>query len=82
MKAAFVQGGFGARGTFAETLDMLTLLLHGRVREAVERRDDRSAAGTARALELVELAKERAAGNVSPQLVTASLLRDLGDLVR
>ena len=76
MRVAFGQGASKARGSFSDTLDALTLLLHERVRSSAGRQDDRAAAA-ARAIEAVERAKERARGNVSPQLVTAALLGDL-----
>ena len=76
MRVAFGQGASKARGSFSDTLDALTLLLHERVRSSAGRQDERAAAA-ARAIEAVERAKERARGNVSPQLVTAALLGDL-----
>lgn len=76
-KAALLQGSSKARGAFTTALDALTVLLHDRVRAATERGNDRAAAATARALDEVELAKERASGNVNPQLVTSELLRQL-----
>ena len=75
MKTALLQGSSKARGAFTTALDALTSLLHERVRTATERGQDRSAAAAARALDAVELAKERAAGNVSPQLITSELMR-------
>jgi DNA polymerase-3 subunit delta' len=81
LRTAFVQGGSKARGAFSDTLGMLTVLLHGRLREAVERDDVRAARGAARAVELVEAARERATGNVNPQLLSAALLRELAELV-
>lgn len=77
MKTALLQGSSKARGAFTTALDALTSLLHERVREATERGQDRTAASAARALDEVELAKERAAGNVSPQLITSELVRQL-----
>ncbi|MFL5577742.1 MAG: hypothetical protein ACJ79S_17435, partial [Gemmatimonadaceae bacterium] len=79
---AFAQGGARARGAFTDTLDALTVLLHARTRDALARSDERAAAGAARAIELVERAKAYAAGNVSPALVSAALLRDLGASLR
>ncbi|HEX5971879.1 MAG TPA: hypothetical protein VFY85_08140 [Gemmatimonadaceae bacterium] len=76
-KTALLQGSSKARGAYTTTLDALTSLLHDRVRAAIERGNERSAAATARALDEVELAKERAAGNVNPQLVTSELIRQL-----
>lgn len=77
MKTALLQGSNKARGAFTTALDALTALLHDRVRAATERGNDRGAEAAARALDQVELAKERAAGNVNPQLVTSELMRQL-----
>lgn len=77
MKTALLQGSSKARGAFTTALDALTTLLHDRVRTATERGNDGGAAAAARALHEVELAKERAAGNVNPQLVTSELMRQL-----
>ena len=81
LRLAFVQGSSRARGGFAQMLDALTVLLHQRVRDAVRDGDPR-AANTARALEAVERAKAMATGNVNPQLVSASLMRQIGALMR
>ena len=40
------------------------------------------ASGAAKALELVEEAKEKAAGNVNPQLLTAALIREMAALIK
>lgn len=77
IRSAFAQGGSRARGGFATILDALTLLLHQRVRQAALGGDDSRAIGAARAIEAVERTKDLARGNVSPQLATAALLRDL-----
>jgi len=82
MKTALLQGSNKARGAFSTALDALTSLLHDRVRSATERGQERSAAALARALDDVELAKERAAGNVSPQLITSELIRQLEESFR
>jgi len=81
-RLAFSQGGSRARGSFSDTLDALESLLHERLRTAARAGDDVAAVGAARSLSAVETAKERADGNVSPHLVSASLLRDLSDLLR
>ncbi|MDQ3950691.1 MAG: hypothetical protein M3282_10125 [Gemmatimonadota bacterium] len=81
LRLAFVQGSSRARGSFAQMLDALTMLLHQRVKDAVRAGDSR-AAGTAKALEAVERAKAMATGNVNPQLVSAALMRQLGSLIR
>lgn len=80
VRTAFAQGGSRARGGFSSTLDALTMLLHQRVRRSALASDDRRAVGAARAIEAVERIKELARGNVSPQLATAALVRDLEGL--
>jgi DNA polymerase-3 subunit delta' len=82
MRVALAQGGFGARGKFSDTLDALTMLLHERSRVAVGRGNAAEASGAARAVAVVEEAKELASGNVNPQLLTASLLHQLSVLSR
>jgi DNA polymerase-3 subunit delta' len=81
MRTALLQGSSKARGVFTTALDALTSLLHERVRVAIERDNGRSAAANARALDEVELAKERAAGNTNPQLVTSELIRQLEEIL-
>jgi DNA polymerase-3 subunit delta' len=81
-QVAFVQGSARARGSFADALDALTLLLDQRVRAAVGRSDASSAVNAARAADAVERAKERAAGNANPQLVTFTLLSELEATLR
>jgi hypothetical protein len=81
LRLAFIQGSSKARGSFAQMLDALTVLLHQRVRDAVRGGDPR-AANTARALEVVERAKAMATGNVNPQLLAASLMRQIGTLIK
>lgn len=74
-RAALQQGAMGARGEFSATLDALTELLRNRAMAAVQRGDADSARTAARAVPWVEDAQGRAEGNVSPQLLTAELLR-------
>ena len=81
-RLAFAQGGSRARGAFTDALDALTIVLHERVEEGVRRSDRDGALKAARAVEVVEGAKALAQGNVSPQLVSASLLRELGEILR
>ncbi len=76
LRLAFVQGSSRARGSFAQMLEALTVVLHDKVRDAVGR-DDPKAAAAAKALEAVERAKALATGNVNPQLVSAALMRDI-----
>ena len=78
IRAAMAQGSSKARGAFSDTLDELTALLAERARAAVARGDERAAVGASRAIANVEHAKTLATGNVSPALITATLLRDIG----
>jgi DNA polymerase III subunit delta' len=80
MRVAMSQGGFGARGRFSDTLDALTMLLHERSRAAVKHGNVAQASGAARGVAVVEETKELASGNVNPQLLTASLMRQLAAL--
>ena len=79
-RAAFVQGTAKARGRFADTLDVLTVLLHQRA-QAFADRDERGARGAAIAVDAVERAKEMATNNGNPELITASLLREISPLL-
>jgi DNA polymerase III subunit delta' len=81
-RTALLQGSAKARGAFSTSLDALTTLLHERSRAAVDRGNPRGARAAARAVDLVEDAKERATGNVNPQLITSELLRRLEDVLR
>ena len=78
---ALTAGAAKARAGFTETLDALTGLLHERARGAVaaDRRDEAYAASTA--VEAVDRARTLAYGNVSPQLITASLLAELQEVL-
>ncbi|HEX5830067.1 MAG TPA: hypothetical protein VFY16_03730 [Gemmatimonadaceae bacterium] len=82
LRAVFAQGSAGARGDFRSLLEALTTQLHERMRGAVERGDARGAAAAARAMDAVEEAKLRAAGNVTPQLIAAGLARALTEVPR
>jgi DNA polymerase-3 subunit delta' len=81
MRAAMAQGSSKSRGAFSTSLDALTTLLHERVRVAADRGNAHGAVNAARALDAVEVAKERATGNVNPQLITSELLRRLEALL-
>jgi len=81
-KAAMTQGASRARGSFTDSLNALEVLLHQVVRDATHSGNVSEASGAAKALELVERAKEQAAGNVNPQLLTAGLLRDMAALIK
>ncbi|MEX2179404.1 MAG: hypothetical protein WD801_11885 [Gemmatimonadaceae bacterium] len=79
-EAAWSQAPVRARGSFADTLDALTVSLHQRAVAAVRAGKDREALAAGRAVELVEGAKEQVAHNVSPQLLTVNLVRSLQEL--
>ncbi|HKW46830.1 MAG TPA: hypothetical protein VJN70_05275 [Gemmatimonadaceae bacterium] len=81
-RAAFSQGSSRARGSFTDSLNALEVLLHDRVRVAATSGNNSVASGAAKALELVERAKEQAASNVNPQLLTIGLLRDMAALMK
>ena len=82
LRFAFSQGASRARGAYTDTLDSLTRLLRDRAHQAVERDDADGARRASVAVQLVEQAKTHAGGNVSPNLLTARLLRDLSGLLR
>ena len=77
---ALSAGAAKARAGFTDTLDALTAELHGRTREQVARQPDRALATTL-AVDAVERARILAGGNVSPQLITATLLSELSEIL-
>ena len=79
-EAAWGQASTRARGSFADTLDALTIALHDRARTSVRRGAGHTALAATRAIEAVETAKERIETNVSPQLITVNLIRELQEL--
>jgi DNA polymerase-3 subunit delta' len=81
-RSALRQGSTKSRGAFSTSLDALSVLLHERVRAATDRGHPAAAVAAAQALDAVEAAKERAAGNVNPQLVSNELLGRLEALLR
>ncbi len=81
MKTALQQGATGSRGAFSTALDALTSLLHERLKATIERGHLSAAASASRAFDAVEAAKERAAANTNPRLVTSELLRQLAEHV-
>ncbi|MDQ6886860.1 MAG: hypothetical protein M3068_06145 [Gemmatimonadota bacterium] len=76
-RAALERGSNKARGEFSDALDELAELLSERMRGSLHRSDIQAARLAAEAIDEVERAKERAGGNVNPQLLSASLLRML-----
>jgi DNA polymerase-3 subunit delta' len=80
--AALAQGAAGARGAFTDTLNALVDLLGERVRDALHRNDDGAAASASKAVDAVLRAQTYASGNVSPQVITAKLIRDLSTTLK
>ncbi len=80
LRAAFGQGGKGARGAFSDVLDAVSVLLHERAKAAADSGQERVAVAAARAMRAVEDAKLAAQQNVSPQLLSARLMRELSHL--
>ncbi len=74
---ALAQGSFGARGSFADTLDALVALLGERARDALHRNDTSAAAAASKAVDAVLQAQTWTETNVSPQLIASKLIRDL-----
>jgi len=79
---AMSQGSFGARGNFADTLDALVELLGERAREALHHNDDKAAAAASNAVDAVLHAKTYTETNVSPQLITSRLVRQLASTLK
>ncbi len=80
MRVAMGQGASKARGAFTDVLDALVVRLHALARDGAGRPAlARQALGACRGVDAVERAKQRAAGNVTPQLVAAALVRELGE---
>ena len=73
-RVAMSQGAAGARGGFTDTLEALTQLLHGRAHQLVIAGHNAAARRAAAAVVIVETAKIRAQGNVSPQLLGARVV--------
>lgn len=78
-RVAYVQGSARSRGPFADALDALSELLHQRARDAADNGDARTAANCSRAMVHVEAAKRDAERNITPQLITFTLLSKLAD---
>lgn len=82
LRAALALGVSGARGGFTDALDALAVQTHARTRDAVARGDAARARRLALAVDAIEDARERARGNVSPQLLGVALTRALGRALR
>lgn len=76
-RAAAALGSTKARGGFNASLEHLTVLLHERLREAVENGRDQRAVQLGQAILAVEKARDHARGNINPQLAGMSLMRQL-----
>ncbi len=81
-REAFIQKSASARGDFAPVLHALTAAIHERVKRHAARGENDAAYRATFAVPAIERAKERANGNVSPQLITATLLRELRDCLQ
>jgi DNA polymerase-3 subunit delta' len=79
---ALSQGAANARGQFSDTLDALVTLLCERMRESLHQGDPASASAASRAVDAALKAKQLASGNVSPQLITSRLIREISAIVR
>lgn len=79
IRAIISVGGSRARGAFTDALDSLVVLLRDRARQSAEAGRAAAAVGASQAIELVEDARLRAAGNINPQLLAAWLVRQLKD---
>jgi DNA polymerase-3 subunit delta' len=75
-------GGSRARGFFSDVLHALVLELHHQLRTAAQNADSLQVRAAAHAIDAVEEAKSRAAGNLNPQLVAASLSPPLAEVLR
>jgi RecB family exonuclease len=79
---AMSQGSFGARGNFSETLEALVELLGERARDALHRQDFKAAAAASKAVHAVLEAQTYTETNVSPQLITSRLVRQLASTLK
>lgn len=82
LRAALSLGVSKARGGFTDTLDALAVQTHARTRDAAVRGDEHRARRLAAAMDAIEEARERARGNVSPQLLGVALTRALARALR
>jgi len=80
--ASLGQGAASARGAFSDTLEALVELLGERSRDALHRKDEAAAAAASQSVDAVLRAQTRATSNVSPQLITAKLIRELSATLR
>jgi DNA polymerase-3 subunit delta' len=78
---ALSAGAARARAGFTDTLDALTAELHGRARDQLSRHQPSAALATTVAVDAVDRARTLAGGNVNPQLLTATLLTELAEIL-
>ena len=76
---ALSAGAARARATFTDSLDALAGALHRRTRDAVDEGRHDQALALATSLDAVNRSAILAAGNVNPQLITASLLARMAE---
>lgn len=81
MALSLSAGAAKARAGFTDTLDALTAELHGRARDQVARQQPSGALATTLAVDAVDRARTLAGGNVNPQLITATLLIELAEIL-
>lgn len=77
VKAVMSVGNSKSRGLFTDALDALTTMLRERARGALARGDGAGALAAVRAVDVVQEARLRANGNVSPQLLASHVVREL-----
>ena len=80
--AALAVGASGGRGGYTEVLDSLIVVLSERMRAAIHDGNEQRALAVSKMADKVGEARILAIGNVNPQLLTASLLRDLASALR
>lgn len=79
LRAAAALGGTRARSGFAATMEQLAIELRERLRDAVAAGAHARARAIIHAISELELARERARGNVNPQLAGLALARALAE---
>lgn len=80
--AALAVGASGGRGGYTEVLDSLIVVLSERMRAAIHDGNEQRALAVSKMADKVGEARILAIGNVNPQLLTASLLRELTSALR
>ena len=80
--AALAMSSSGARGSFTDVLDSLVIILGEKMRAALHDGNDKRALAVSRVAEKVGEARIMATGNVNPQLITSSLLREISSALK